>query len=247
MLERKDVAHLIKHWHMQPTPEVCEEAVALTNQFSRSDSIAILCAGLSAIALYSGDDHYRKLSTALFNLGLKHGQPVEKLMPWHVPEDGLRNNVYPIGVVSQFAFISQEKDLRVGFLHGHYRFLTPASWTNVLVAREKCDLLILGLEDGWRTREYKGVDTTTKDWQRWQWVLASGFDGYLTRISRSEYIDRGYEGILRRIKPDIYFGNFSIPQERQQEMARRATMCGAIYMALPEQEGLHTSEYFNEK
>lgn len=246
MLERENVVHLTKHWYMSPTPEAYGEATALTEQFSRSDSFAIFCAGLSAIALNTGNNHYGKLSTALFDLGLEKGQPIEGLMPWHVPEDGLSNHIYTIEMASQLASVFRKKGLKTGFLHGHYRMLTPANWANVLVARERCDLLILGLEDGWRTKKYKGSRPVTRDWQRWQWVLASGFDGCLTRISRTPYTDKGYENILKRIKPDIYFGNFTIPQEKQQEMARRASASNAAYIALPQQRSFSTSNFLNE-
>lgn len=166
-------------------------------------------------------------------------------MPWHVPVDGLRNHVYTIEMASRLTFMLRQRGLRIGFLHGHYRMLTPANWANVLVARENCDLLILGLEDGWRTREYKGVEPVTRDWQRHQWVLASGFDGCLTRISRTSYSDKGYEEILRRIKPDVYFGDMSIPPEKQQEMARRASVCGATYLSLARQHDFSTSDFLN--
>ncbi|KKT78255.1 MAG: Bifunctional protein HldE [Parcubacteria group bacterium GW2011_GWF2_44_8] len=246
MLERENVAHLTKCWHLPPTPEIFEEAVALTIQFSGDDSLAIFCAGLSAIALNTGSKYFRQFSTALFDLGLEKAQPIEKLMPWHVPEDGIRNHIYPIRIASGLVAAFKARGLKVGFLHGHYRMFTPANWANVLVARERCDLLVLGLEDGWRTKKYKGVNLVVRDWQRWQWVLASGFNGFPVRISRVSYTDAGYEGILKRIKPDIYFGNFGIPEVLQPEMERRASICGATYQSLPRQPGFSTSELLNK-
>jgi len=245
MLEREDVAHLTKLWQTAPTPEISGEAIGFIKQFTRNDSLVIYCAGLSALAFYTGNDHYRQLSTALFDLALEKGLPIERLMPWHVPVDGLRNHVYNIETASHLTPVVRQRGLKTGFLHGHYRMLTPANWANALIARENCDLLILGLEDGWRTREYKGSEPVTRDWQRHQWVLASGFDGYLIRISRTPYTDKGYEDILKKIKPEIYFGNFSIPQEMQQEMIRRASVCGATYMPLARQYGFSTSGFLS--
>lgn len=244
MLELRDVSRLLTSWQRPPTIEIIKEAENYISQFKKLDSVAIFCAGISAIAIDIHNDYYRQLSTALFEIGRRKNIPIEKLMPWHVPpeQNGIDNHVYSINEAAQVSEESKQQGFSVGFLHGHYRMPTPASWANVLLAREQCDVLILGLENGRRTRMYKGVDPVSRDWERHKWVLASGFDGYLTRIGRIPYTDKGYENMLRKIKPNIYFGNMAIPEYIQQEMARRATVCGTAYVSLPTQHGYSTSQ-----
>jgi hypothetical protein len=243
MLEREDVANLTRHWHKTPSERSCKKANIYIEQFFQDDSLAIFSAGLSAMALYTENIQYKELSTATFEIGLERGLAIEKLMPWHVPEDGVRGCVHNVEAASSIVSKLQQEGKKTGFLHGHFRMLTPANWANTLIARERCDSLILGLEDGWRTKKHKGVEPAARDWQRWQWILASGFDGHLVKISRYPYTESGYLRILKQLNPDIYFGNFSIPQERDEQMQRRAILCNVNYVRLPEQSGFHTSDY----
>lgn len=60
MLEREDITHLTKHWHKFPTPEVYREVAVLIEQFSRAESIAVFCAGISALALHTGNSYYKE-------------------------------------------------------------------------------------------------------------------------------------------------------------------------------------------
>jgi hypothetical protein len=242
VLERKDVAHMTKLWQKTPDPNIVEEAQNLANQFTKKKSLACLCAAMSGIALYTGYEEYCKMSSALFDMAIQKDIPIELLMPWHVPENGFRKymmNVKESGIVCSGL---KKQGLKVGFVHGHYRLLTPANWVNVLLATEKCDALLVGMEDGWRTKTYKKAGLVVKDWQRHQWFFASGIGAELVRISRSDYSNRGYRNILMHIKPDMYFGNLSISPENQQEMIERAKTCGAVYISLPKQAGLSTSD-----
>jgi hypothetical protein len=245
MLTEKDVIHLTEHFQETPKEEVFEETCKYTNQFTEESTLAQFCAGISAVALYTEDPYYKQLAKALFDIGIEKGLNIYDLMPWHVPEDGARNNVFTVQETSEKVSELKEKGLNVGFIHGHYRILTPANFINVLVASEKCDYLVLGLEDGWRTEHFKKVNHLVEDWYRWQWVLASGFDGCICRVSRFAYTNKGYEKILRTINPDIYFSNESLPKESQKIMEDRAINNGISFALLPEQDGFHTSEYFD--
>ncbi len=246
MLEQKGVAHLTKLWQTPPSPEIASEAQKITSQFTKDKSIALLCAGLSGVAVNTGYEYYRQLSTALFTLGLQKGLQIESLMPWHVPPEGPENYIFTVEEAKIISSGLKQRGLKVGFVHGHYRILTPANWANVALAAEQCDMLLLGIEDGWRTKQFKNAEPVFRDWQRHQWVQASGFDGGLVRISRTDYSDKGYKRILSKIKPNIYFGNLSIPQEKQKEMEERAAACGATYIALPKQEGFSTSDFLGK-
>jgi hypothetical protein len=246
MLEREKVSHLTRHWQSQPSQEVKREALSLISQLSRMESICMLCAGISAVALNSQHEYFKEMAMALFDLGVEKGLPIYDLMPWHVPEEGPRSYIHSLQEARQKVNELQQIDKQVGFLHGHYRVITPASWATVVLARENCDFLVLGLEDGWRTVKFKSAEPVAKDWQRWQWVLASGFDGYLTRISCSAYTDEGYANLLRDLQPDIYFGSADARQDMQEKMAKRASECDARYICLPKQPGLHTSDLFKK-
>jgi hypothetical protein len=245
MLTEKDVVHLTEHFQESPNEDVFEEACKYVNQFTDESTLAQFCAGISAVALYTENPYYKKLSKALFDIGIENGLNIYDLMLWHVPEDGVRKNVFTVQETSEKVSKLKEKDLKVGFIHGHYRILTPANFANVLVASEKCDYLVLGFEDGWRTGHYKKAKPLAKDWYRWQWVLASGFDGCICRIRGFAYTNKGYEKILRIINPDIYFSNESMPKEVQKTMKDRAINNGISFELLPEQDGFHTSEFFD--
>jgi len=245
MLTERDIGHITERFHEVPSEKVCNEALELCNQFTDLSSIAMLCAGISLVAIDTKDLYYRQLSKALFDLGIENGLDIYDLMPWHVPKDGARNNIYTVKKVSQKVALLKDTGLETGFLHGHYRILTPANFLNVLIAKERCDHLVLGLEDGWRTEYCKGANPLVRDCIRWKWFLASGLDCSICRISRFDYSDEGYERILRTINPDIYFVNESLSEEDQKRMIERAGNNGINTTILPEQEGFHTSEYFD--
>jgi hypothetical protein len=248
MLTEKDVVHLTEQFQESPNEDVFEEACKYVNQFTDESSFAQFCAGISAVALYTENPYYKQLSKALFDIGIENEFNIYDLMPWHVPVDGLRNNVFTVQETSEKVSKLKEKDLKVGFIHGHYRILTPANFANALIASERCDYLVLGIEEGLRTKHFKKVEPLVplvKDWYRRQWILASGFDGCICRIRGFAYTNKGYEKILRIINPDIYFSNKSLSEESQKIMEDRAINNGISFVLLPEQEGFHTSEFFD--
>lgn len=242
MFTSENVAHLTQAWQKDPSLAVLTEAKSQVEKFEKLESLGAFTAGLSATALTLEIEYYREYATALFQEALQRGLPMESLMPWHVPVDGLRNHVHSVESAAEIISQSKLENKKTGFLHGHYRLLTPANWANVLTAQENCDVLVLGIEDGWRSREYKGVDPVATNWLRWQWILSSGFDGHLLRISRSDYSDKGYETMLQKLQPDVYFGNFDNPQGVQESMEKRAQRAQVEYQSLPAQSGFHTSE-----
>lgn len=242
MLELRDVSHLLG-WQRKPTPEMQEAAHKYLTGFTRNDSIGMYCAGIAAVARVLNNDYYFQLATALFDAGVARNIPIEAMMPWHVPpEDAHSKFVHSIDDAAKLANTYREQGLRVGLIHGHFRILTPANWKQVLIAREKCDVLFLGVESGWRTEEYKGATPLLDDWSRHHMILASGFDGILFAIKRIPYSDQGYQGMVNKIKPNLYFTSVREPSEMTTKMGRRAAAGGGTLIMLPEQPGPSTSQ-----
>lgn len=247
MLELRDVSHLLR-WQLAPTPEIQTTAEKYVRRFTRPDSFGMYCAGLSAMAQLTRSKYYSQMATAAFEAGIARGVPIGTMMPWHVPpeENGHKNHVYTIDEASELSAKYRLRGMRVGFLHGHFRAITPVNWLHVLVAREMCDVLFLGRERNWRTKLYKDAEPIVDDWDLEHMILASGFDGVLVSIARTQYSDQGYASILKKINPTIYFGQFGIPPELQSAMANRAQTIGAILILLREELGASTTRLIKE-
>lgn len=247
MLELRDVSHLLK-WQQAATTDLQKTVVKSVRRFTHPDSIGMYCAGLSAMAQLTRSKYYSQIATAAFEAGRARGVPIEAMMPWHVPpeENGHKNHVYTIDEASELSATYRQRGMRVGFLHGHFRAITPANWLHVLIAREMCDVLILGRERNWRTKLYKSVEPIVDDWDLEHMILASGFDGALVSIARAQYSDQGYASILKKINPTIYFGQFGIAPELQSAMANRAQATGAILILLREESGASTTKLIRE-
>lgn len=247
MLELHDVTHLLK-WQLPPTPEIHLTAEKYIRRFTHPDSISMYCAGLSAMAQLTKSKYYSQMATAAFEAGRTRGVPIETMMPWHVPpeENGHNNNVHTIDEASKLSAKYRQSGMKIGFLHGHFRVITPANWLHVLVAREMCDVLFLGRERNWRTKLYKGVEPIVNDWDLEHIILASGFDGVLVSIARAQYSDQGYSNILKKINPTIYFGQFGISPEIQSDMLNRAQASGSTLILLREESGASTTKLIKE-
>lgn len=145
---------------------------------------------------------------------------------------------------SQIAKDEKLKGKKLGFLHGHYRMLTPGSLLGIMLAQEQCDVLFLGMERNWRTNRFKGVRSIYPDSIRENiMVLFPGLVDHVVAISRSSYSNEGYRKIISSIRPDVYFGNEDYSQEVREEMRNRADVIGAEYCELPFIPSFTTSEY----
>ncbi|MEX0896036.1 MAG: hypothetical protein WDZ94_03795 [Patescibacteria group bacterium] len=245
MLNKENTAYLRAAWQTEYDDQVKSAASIYLEQFGDQRSGAVFCAGLSAIALTTSFDYYRMLSTALCDQEIARNIPINDLIPWHVPGDGVKSHVHHSQEVGAKIETYVQSQKTVGFVHGHYRLLTPANWANVIMARERCDILVLGMEDGWRTKKFKSVQPFAKDWLRWQWVLASGFDGLVMRISKVPYSDSGYTSLLKKLKPTYYFGNNDMSSRDQDKMFERAEACNCEYISLPRQTGFSTTQFLS--
>lgn len=141
---------------------------------------------------------------------------------------------------------AKTQGLRVGFGHGHHRMNTPGSIVHVLMAKERCDFLVWGIEAGWRSGAHKGELPNHKTMIAREFMLA-GMVNRVIMIQRYAYSNEGYRRLVRTVGSDIYFGQAGKSEEYQVEMRYRADLIGARYVELPEVESFSTSEFLSHR
>lgn len=243
MILRADLDPILATFQLLPEDGVVGDAIRYTEQFSKPETILRFCAGVTALAIDTKIPYYCQLSTALFDIAEASGMPPILLMPGYLDEEFSeeRSNFYSIDEASKASAKFQERGLTVGLLHGHFRVLTPANWANISIASEKCNVLILGIEQEERTRKYKARPLSS-DTKRAIWILSSGFNGCLCLIEGIDYTNQGYTSLVKQINPTFYFGNSGNPEYLREQMGQRALNCGVGYTELIEQSGFHTSD-----
>lgn len=95
----------------------------------------------------------------------------------------------------------------IGFLHGHFRFLTPTHMMLMLYAKMECESLILGIESGARTQQYKTKQPPLmNDAQRLAMIENCGIPDFVGLVpENTPYTRAGYEQLIQRLRVSEYF------------------------------------------
>ncbi|MFZ2199414.1 MAG: hypothetical protein WAV40_01345 [Microgenomates group bacterium] len=195
---------------------------------------SLITSGLIRMAIATDHDIYKQLATASFEKMENSVDNPLSLLPIKLPiEDGGRSRQISIEKAGTISREMKRQAKVVGLLHGHYRLLTPGNLANIVMAYEKCDVLLLGIERGSRSQKYKGVNPIFKDYERRGIMLSSALADYIIMISKLDYSNGGYRRMVQTIKPSVYFGNESDPLWLKQQMSNRAELAQAEYIELP--------------
>lgn len=157
-----------------------------------------------------------------------------------------KDNFATIEQASLVSKFMQRKGKTVGMLHGHFRLLTPSSIAFIINAHEKSDYVLVGVEEGHRTKSNKIKDLIFTDEERaliFRQLLPFPF-----LIDNSvEYSNKGYQRMLRRINPNTYFGQSENPAEQKEIMKQRVSkVVDCNYVELKNLPGLGTSRIYQE-
>ena len=112
---------------------------------------------------------------------------------------------------------------KIGFLHGHFRFLTPTHMMLMLYAKTECESLILGIESGARTQQYKTKQPPLmSDAQRLTMIESCGIPDFVGLVPNSvQYTRAGYGQITQNLRCTYFYGDegFSPSNDDRADMA----------------------------
>lgn len=192
---------------------------------------------LAALAIVGGSKYLRLLSVCSTHIATEMGSdPVDLAF-------GL-SPVKPKRVIDLADVGQIDRTGKVGWMHGFFRLLTPASATHLAQAGELCDILIVGRESLSRCRKHKGRILFSDD-QINSMLLCPHLCDFVVLIDdRTVYTNDGYRDIVRKVKPDVYFGNAGYSEAIRMELQKRAELVGAQYKELPVVHGKSTTDFF---
>ena len=132
-------------------------------------------------------------------------------------------------------FMEQEKSKgkSVGLKFGHYRRLTLPHIMELIYAGTLSDSLVLIIESGERTREYKTDILELTDEERMKMFAESGLVNFIGRTSGRDYSNNYYRNLVNFIKPDILYASSGWSDETINEYKFRAESVNAKLEILP--------------
>lgn len=115
----------------------------------------------------------------------------------------------------------------VGLKFGHYRRLTPYQIFELAMAKRVCRHLVLVIEDGKRTKEFKNKRIELTNSQRVDMFTHSCLVNTLGMTSGDDFSNEYYRDIVKQIKPTTLFIADSWPDDVKEEYLERAKLVGA--------------------
>lgn len=235
-----------KLWRAKPDQQSKDYTGYLLDVCPSIEMQSLITSGLIRMAIATDHDIYKQLATASFEMLENTVDDPLSLLPIKLPiEDGGRSRQISIEKAGIVCREMKRKEKTVGLLHGHYRLLTPGNLVNIVMAREKCDVLLLGIERGSRSQKYKSVNPLFRDYERRGMMLSSALADYIIMISKLDYSNDGYGRMVQAVKPNVYFGNDSDPLWLKQQMSKRAELAQAEYMELPSVKSFSSTNVVN--
>jgi glycerol-3-phosphate cytidylyltransferase-like family protein len=134
----------------------------------------------------------------------------------------------------------RQLNVSTGVVFGHFRLLTPSSLAFLINTFNHADCTLVGVERGDRTIEYKRKDLILSDSERAK--IFRSLLPFVFWIEDVPYTNAGYTELLRKINPDIHFGQSDNPEGVKKEMALRAKTVGCKYIEITNLPGASTTE-----
>lgn len=241
---------IFKEFEFAPdSDKVTDRLIGLiTNRFSNPEfkklDIARMVAGFYAIRVAS-----RKNIDALYfsfvrEAAIKSGKLPEVEfydLLTTLPKDGY-GEYLPIEEIAKKVDRLKKDGLDVGLKFGHYRRMTPYQIFELGYARHACDHLILIIESGARTKQFKNKRIELTDEERIDMFKRSCLVNTVGITDGLDYSNVYYRDLVAKIKPTTLLITESWPKEVQEENVIRAKLGGAVPFLVPSQQnGLNTT------